>query len=101
MRKVKAKKIPFRNCIVCGEKRPKKEMVRIVRTPDQKEELDYTGKKSGRGAYICIKKECIEKAKKTDKLKYALRIEIPPEIYIELENLLTTGGEAYGENKGV
>ena len=101
MRKLKTKKIPFRNCIVCGEKRPKKEMVRIVRTPDQRVEVDYTGKKSGRGAYICIKKECIEKAKKMDKLKDALKIEIPPEIYIELENLLTTGGEADGENKGI
>ena len=59
---MKTKKVPLRICVACGTKRPKKEMIRVVKTPN-KVEIDFTGKKSGRGAYLCLKRECIELAK--------------------------------------
>ncbi len=95
---MKSKKIPLRRCVACGEKKPKKELVRIVRTPDQRIEIDFSGKKSGRGAYLCLKRDCIERAKREGKLDHALRIEVPSHVYEELERLLTTGGEVNGEN---
>ena len=98
VRPVKGKKVPLRMCIVCGEKRPKKELIRIIRTPEQKIEIDLSGKRSGRGAYLCLKRECIERAKKEGKLAYALKTEIPSSVYEELEKLLTTGGEIDGKN---
>ncbi len=99
--RVKSKRIPLRVCIVCGAKRPKKELIRIVRTPKGKVVIDYDGKKSGRGAYLCLKKDCIDKARREEQLEHALRIEIPSCIYEELERLLTTGGEVHGENKSI
>lgn len=75
------KKIPERKCMGCNEKRPKKELVRIVRTPDGAVQLDVTGKVSGRGAYICPKISCYEKAMKTKRLERCLEITIPDEVY--------------------
>ncbi|MCD8107723.1 MAG: YlxR family protein [Oscillospiraceae bacterium] len=80
----KVKKKPIRTCLGCGEPREKKSLVRIVRTPEGEILVDPTGKKSGRGAYICPKRECLEKAKKAKRLERSLECEIPPEIYERL-----------------
>ena len=75
------KKTPERKCMGCNEKKPKKELVRVVRTPEGVVLLDLTGKKSGRGAYICGKISCYEKALKTNRLERCLEAEIPDKVY--------------------
>jgi predicted RNA-binding protein YlxR (DUF448 family) len=70
------KHVPQRTCVGCREIRPKREMVRIVRTPDGGVEIDETGKKSGRGAYLCRRQECWEMALNKDRLEHALRISL-------------------------
>ncbi len=78
------KKIPERKCIGCSEKKAKKDLIRIVRLPDEKGvELDRTGKKSGRGAYICPSAACLKKARK--RLEFNLECSIPDEIFQNLE----------------
>ena len=72
----------------CGEKKPKKELVRIVRSPEGEISLDETGKKSGRGVYICKKKDCLAKAQKTKRLERSLETEIPEEVYQSLREKL-------------
>ncbi|MDO4594871.1 MAG: YlxR family protein [Tissierellia bacterium] len=81
----KVKKIPTRKCIICNELKPKKDLIRIVKNKEKGIMLDPTGKKNGRGAYICNSKECIEKAKKSHKLNKILKCEIPENIYEEIE----------------
>ena len=78
------KKIPQRTCIVSHEKLPKKELIRVVRTPEGTVVIDETGKKNGRGAYLKKSKEIIEQAKKTKILNRHLEVEIPEEVYEEL-----------------
>lgn len=82
------KKVPERKCMGCNEKFPKKELIRVVRTPDGEILLDTTGKKSGRGAYICPKVSCYEKALKTKRLERCLEIEIPESVYDEVKTTL-------------
>lgn len=77
---VKVRKIPLRMCIGCQEMKPKKELVRIVRTPEDTVEIDTTGKKSGRGAYVCPNPECLNKAIKGKRLEKAFQQKINPEI---------------------
>lgn len=89
----KQKKIPVRTCLGCGEPKAKRELIRIVRTPDGEILIDPTGKKSGRGAYICPEAECLKKAKKAKRLEKAFETAIPEEIYLRLENELKGGGE--------
>ena len=84
---MKIKKIPMRTCVVTREKYEKRELVRIVKNPEGVIEVDLTGKKNGRGAYICSQ-EVLEMAKKNHALDRALETEIPQEIYDELEKLL-------------
>lgn len=79
------KRIPERKCMGCNEKRPKKELIRVVRTPEGNVELDEVGKKSGRGAYICPKKACFERAYKSKRLERCLEIEIPEDIYTKIK----------------
>ena len=79
------KKIPERKCMGCNEKKPKKELIRVLRTPQGEIELDITGKKSGRGAYICKSKSCFDKAYKSKRLERCLETQIPDEIYDRLE----------------
>jgi len=79
------KKVPMRSCCACKEKKAKRELVRIVRSPEGEVLLDTTGKKSGRGAYLCDSKACLLKAKKSKALCRALEIEIPEEVYVRLE----------------
>lgn len=81
------KKIPERKCVLCNERFPKSELLRIVRTPDGEVCLDMTGKKSGRGAYVCKSKKCLTSAKKSKRLDRALEVAVPDEIYCELENI--------------
>ncbi|MCD8006621.1 MAG: YlxR family protein [Oscillospiraceae bacterium] len=80
----KVRKKPIRTCLGCGEPKEKKSLVRIVRTPEGEILVDPTGKKSGRGAYICPKSECLEKARKRRSLERSLECEIPAEIYEKL-----------------
>lgn len=75
------KKIPLRKCMGCGEMKPKKELVRIVKTPDEEIVLDLTGKKNGRGAYICRSAECLKKARKSKRIEKSFQCHIPDEVY--------------------
>ena len=79
------KKIPMRMCIACREMQPKKTLIRIVSSKEDGISVDATGKKSCKGAYICPKTECLEKAVKSYALKRAFGMEIPAEVYAELE----------------
>ena len=76
----KVRKIPERMCLGCQEIKPKKTLIRIVRTPDDTIEIDRTGKRSGRGAYICPNNECLNKALKGNRLEKALKHVIGKEI---------------------
>jgi predicted RNA-binding protein YlxR (DUF448 family) len=90
----KAKKVPQRMCVGCGEMKPKKELLRVVRTPDGVIEFDASpsGKKSGRGAYLCPSRECLEKAVKGKKLERALGHPISDEVWAKLEAGMVTSG---------
>ena len=79
------KKVPMRQCTGCGERREKKELIRIIRTPEEEIIVDFTGKKNGRGAYICNSAECLQLAKKKKSLERSLKTTIPVEVYQELE----------------
>jgi len=81
---VKNLKIPIRTCIGCQCKKPKREMIRIIRTPDGKIEIDKTGKKSGRGAYLCDNIECLDIALKKNNLNKSLKQDIPLQTIDEL-----------------
>ena len=80
-----AKKIPVRQCVGCGEMKNKKEMMRVLRTPEGETVLDKTGKKNGRGAYLCISKECLQKARKNKGLERSFKMSIPNDVYDSLE----------------
>lgn len=86
------KKIPERKCVGCNETKPKNQLLRVVRTPDGSVILDFTGKKSGRGAYICNDVQCFKKARKSKKLEKNLECEIPGEIFDMLEAKLEKDG---------
>ena len=100
---MKQKKIPMRKCTGCGEMKPKRELVRVVKAPDTKDEngeisakgvvsLDLTGKKPGRGAYICGNPDCFKKAVKAKRLERAFQTAIPDEVFIQINEELTKGG---------
>lgn len=78
------KKIPQRQCVGCGEMKSKKEMIRVIKTPEGDIMMDATGKKNGRGAYICPSSECLKKAIKSKGLERSFKMSIPPEIYEQL-----------------
>lgn len=83
------KKIPERQCLGCGEHKPKPELIRIVRSPDGSVSLDLTGKKSGRGAYVCGSMACLRKVRKNHRADSALGVTIPGEVWDEMENTLS------------
>lgn len=83
-----AKKVPLRQCTGCGEMKTKKEMIRVIKTPEDEIVIDATGKKNGRGAYICCSSECLKKAIKSKGLERSLKVSIPSEVYEELEKEL-------------
>ena len=75
------KKIPQRQCMGCRERADKRDLIRVVRTPEGQVQLDFSGKLGGRGAYICPKAECLKKAQKTKALERSLEVPIPEEVY--------------------
>lgn len=81
---IKNKKIPQRKCVGCNEMKDKKSLLRIVRSPEGEISLDLTGKKNGRGAYVCPDKACITKAVKEKRLERALEKSISDEVYNKL-----------------
>ena len=87
------KKIPLRQCLGCREMKPKRELTRVVRSPDGEVSLDFTGKKPGRGAYVCPGPDCLKRAIKTKALSRAFGVEIPQEIMQELTATLQTPNE--------
>jgi len=82
------KKKPERTCIVCNEQKEKRELLRIVKSKDGIIEVDLTGKKNGRGAYICKKEECLEKLIKTKKLEKVFETEISSELYENIRGVI-------------
>ena len=74
------KKIPMRKCVGCNEMKSKKELIRVIKTPEDQIEIDLTGRKNGRGAYICNSKECLAKAIKNKGLERSFKMPIPKEI---------------------
>lgn len=90
---MKTKKIPMRMCLGCGEMKPKKELVRVVKSKEGEISLDLTGKKAGRGAYICKSIECFDKARKARKLERTFSCKIEEALYNEMESELRSGAE--------
>ena len=90
---MKPKKIPMRMCLGCGEMKPKRELIRAVKTPEGDVLLDLTGKKSGRGAYICRSLECFKKAKKARRFEKAFSMQIDDVVYARMEDELKESGE--------
>ena len=80
-----AKKIPLRQCVGCGEMKGKKDMMRVLKTAENEICLDVTGKKNGRGAYICRSRECLRLARKNKGLERSFKMSIPNEVYDTLE----------------
>ena len=85
------KKIPMRQCLGCREMKPKKELIRVVRSPEGEISLDFRGKASGRGAYVCPDPRCLKKAIKARALERAFSAQIPQEIYERLESQMEGG----------
>ena len=79
------KKVPLRQCIGCGEMKSKKEMIRVIKTADEEILLDATGRKNGRGAYLCPSMECMKMAVKSKGLERSFKMAIPKEVYDALE----------------
>ncbi len=86
---MKTKKVPLRKCVVCNERKPKKELIRIVKTGDKEVSIDLTGKANGRGAYLCLNVECINEAEKSKRLSRSLETEVPNSIYEELKKSIS------------
>lgn len=85
------KKIPMRQCLGCREMKPKKELIRVVRSPEGEISLDFKGKANGRGAYLCPNAECLKKAIKARALERAFETQIPPELYERLKQEMERG----------
>ncbi|MCF0137438.1 MAG: YlxR family protein [Oscillospiraceae bacterium] len=85
------KKIPMRQCLGCREMKPKRELIRAVRSPDGEVRLDFKGKAPGRGAYICPDPNCLKKAIKAKALERAFAVSIPREVFDELEKQMEAG----------
>ena len=91
--KAKAKKIPIRQCAGCGEHLPKKELIRVVRTPEGEIKLDFVGKVSGRGAYLCRDVRCFRAARRARRIEQNLSCAIPESLFDELETELIEAKE--------
>ena len=88
------KKIPMRQCMGCRERKPKKELIRVVRSPDGTVSLDFKGKAPGRGAYLCPKSECLKKAVRSKSLDRNLEVTVPAEVLEALSLEMEAGHEA-------
>ena len=84
------KKTPMRKCVGCNEMKSKKEMIRVLKTSEEEFLLDATGKKNGRGAYLCFSKECLAKAVKNKGLERSFKQSIPKDVYDKLEKEFET-----------
>ena len=84
------KKIPMRQCVGCGAMKSKKEMMRVLKTAEEGIILDKTGKKNGRGAYLCVSMECLKLARKNRGLERSFKMSIPNEVYDNMENSFLT-----------
>ncbi|MDD7593613.1 MAG: YlxR family protein [Peptoniphilaceae bacterium] len=81
------KKEPVRRCVVCGEQKPKRELLRVVHTVDDEIVIDASGKLNGRGAYLCKSGDCLQNAQKKNRLKQALKTNVPEEFYEQLRRV--------------
>ena len=82
-------KTPLRQCTGCRKMKSKKEMIRVLKTPENEIVLDATGRKNGRGAYVCLSQECLEKAVKSRGLERSLKMAVPAEVYEDLKKELS------------
>ncbi len=89
---MQAKRVPMRMCTGCGEMKPKRELVRVVRSAEGEVSLDLTGRKAGRGAYVCKSPDCLKKARKSKRMERAFASAIPDEVYDRLEEELRKDG---------
>lgn len=98
------KKVPLRKCTGCGEMKEKRELIRVVKAPEKKDEngnvilggeisLDLTGRKSGRGAYVCKNADCFEKARKARRFERSLSCKIPEDVYEQMSKELENASE--------
>ena len=85
------KKIPMRQCLGCREMKPKKELIRAVRSPEGVVSLDFKGKNPGRGAYVCLNADCLKKAIKSRAMERALSAPIPEDVYDTLRRQMEGG----------
>jgi predicted RNA-binding protein YlxR (DUF448 family) len=92
---VTQRKIPMRQCTGCREMKQKRELIRVVKSPEGEISIDPKGKKPGRGAYICPNADCLKKARKSKALERAFEVAIPDEVYEELERQMAENGESY------
>ncbi|MEG0457842.1 MAG: YlxR family protein [Oscillospiraceae bacterium] len=83
------KKVPMRMCTGCGQMKPKKELVRVVKTPEDEILIDLTGKKNGRGAYICKDLKCLRKARKSKRIEKGFSCHIADQVYDSMEEQLS------------
>ena len=88
----KPKKIPQRQCVGCREMKDKRELIRVVKSPEGAISLDFGGRKPGRGAYVCPDAECLRRARRSRALERAFSAQIPPEVYDALEEEMARGG---------
>ena len=88
---MQARKIPLRMCTGCGEHKPKKELVRVVKSPTGEISLDLTGRKAGRGAFLCRNVECLRKARKARRMERLFSCQIPDEVYDQMEGEMGAG----------
>ncbi|RAP76221.1 RNase P modulator RnpM [Paenibacillus montanisoli] len=96
---MRPRKIPLRKCVACQQMMAKKELIRVVRTPDEAVLIDLTGKKAGRGAYLCGKVACFKLAKKSKALDRALKHAVGSEIYDQLEQDFIAVEDTFNANK--
>ncbi len=87
------KKIPIRQCVGCREKKEKRDLIRVVKSPEGEISLDFKGKKPGRGAYLCPSPDCLKRARKAKALERAFEMPLPPEVYSALEKQMEAGEE--------
>lgn len=85
---MQTKRPPLRKCSGCGERKPKAELVRVVRSPEGEVSLDLTGRKAGRGAYVCADAACLRAARKARRFERAFSCMIPDEVYAQMEETL-------------
>ncbi|MDQ0337302.1 putative RNA-binding protein YlxR (DUF448 family) [Caldalkalibacillus uzonensis] len=95
---MRRRKVPLRKCVACEEMIPKRELLRVVRTPEHEVKLDPTGKASGRGAYICATLACFQLARKKKALDRSLKVKVSDDIYATLEEEVKKWGNEQDEH---